>query len=199
MSKGQAIAAAVGLGNPGHRYADTRHNVGFMVVDELARRAGSSWQDKFKAEHCRATLPVEGALTSLWLLKPQTFMNLSGDPVQRFCAFYKLAPEQLLVLHDEIDLPFGELRLKDGGGHRGHNGLRSIIDRTGVAGFKRLRIGVGRPSKGDPGDYVLSPFAGDDRIALPTLIDGAADLVQAIGHRGFSAVMHDTRGKVIVC
>jgi len=185
------VHAVIGLGNPGPRYADTRHNIGFMVVDELARRDRGSWQSKFKAEVCRIRLGSE----DVWLAKPMTYMNLSGDPTQRLAAFYKLAADTLLVLHDDLDLPYGELRVKAGGGHGGHNGLRSLVERLGKRDFLRLRIGIGRPAKGDPADYVLSPFSPDERIVLSRVIDTAADVVELIAARGVRAAMNETNGR----
>lgn len=194
MSIGADIGAVIGLGNPGTKYAATRHNIGFMVVDELARRGACVWQAKFKADVGRA--PLAGR--DVWLCKPQTWMNLSGDSVARLAGFYKLPIATLLVLHDEIDLPFGELRVKEGGGHGGHNGLRSIGDRLGDRGYIRLRIGVGRPQKGDPADYVLAPFANDERVVLTTLIDRAADVVEIIAQRGVRAAMNETNGRSVL-
>mgnify|MGYP002637188185 CR=1 FL=1 len=177
-----SIAAIVGLGNPGPRYAATRHNAGFLVVEELARRAGASWQGKFKG---RTTKVVIGAV-DIWLLAPETFMNLSGESAQPFAAFYRLEPEQILVVHDDLDLEFGTLRLKRGGGHGGHNGLRSLIDRLGSREFARLRIGIGRPAKGDVSDWVLAPFGAEERPWLDDKVREAADIVGDVVAHGLS-------------
>jgi PTH1 family peptidyl-tRNA hydrolase len=187
----------VGLGNPGREYASHRHNVGFMAVDELARRVGADpFREKFSGEYARAEIAGEPAI----LLKPQTFMNLSGQCVQPAMAFFKIAPAELFVLHDELDLPFGEVRLKMGGGHAGHNGLRSLLERVGAGDFGRVRLGVGRPPpgfRGEVADYVLSGFDPAERAALPELIKKAGDAVLDIARRGFGPAMNarNTRPK----
>ena len=177
----------VGLGNPGKEYASHRHNVGFMAIDELARMArAEAFRDKFSGEYARAEIAGEPAI----LLKPQTFMNLSGQSVQPAMAFFKIAPAQLIVLHDELDLPFGELRLKVGGGHAGHNGLRSLLACVGPGDFARVRIGVGRPPatfRGEVADYVLSGFDSAERAALPELVHRAAKIVVDVARRGLAA------------
>jgi len=135
----------VGLGNPGREYASHRHNVGFMAVDALWQQVrGEPFREKFSGEYARVTLAGEPAI----LLKPMTYMNESGRSVQPALAFFKIAPADLIVLHDELDLPFRDVRLKFGGGHAGHNGLRSIMAHVGTGDFGRVRIGVGRPPPG---------------------------------------------------
>src|SRR6187402_2506833 len=136
----------VGLGNPGHEYATTRHNVGFMVADELARRHGGSWRSKFSGEI--ADLRLDGA--RLALLKPQTYMNESGRSASAAAKFYKVEPEDLLAVHDEVDLELGRMQARLGGGLAGHNGLRPLASGLRTPEFLRLRIGVGRPERGDP-------------------------------------------------
>src|SRR5215831_2728840 len=147
----------VGLGNPGPKYSQNRHNIGFMVVDELARRKNAeSFRGKFGGEV--TTCEVGGEKCAL--LKPLEFMNLSGRSVQRMSAFYQVEPQQTVVVHDEIDLPLGTLRIKVGGGHAGHNGLRSIVQDLGSADFVRVRCGVGRPASSRPvADFVLDDFS----------------------------------------
>ena len=166
-----------GLGNPGREYERTRHNVGWMVADELARRHGGSWRGKFSGKV--ADVRVDGA--KLALLKPETFMNLSGSSVSPAMRFYKVEPGDLLVVHDESDLDTGRLQARLGGGLAGHNGLRSIKASLGTPEFLRLRVGVGRPERGDPrplADYVLSPFeAHDDAEAI---VARAADAVECL-------------------
>lgn len=170
-----------GLGNPGRDYADTRHNVGFMVADELARRHGGSWRGKFSGEV--VDVRVDGARAAI--LKPQTFMNESGRSVAAAARFYKVEPDALLVVHDEVDLELGRLQVRLGGGLAGHNGLRSVAQQLGTPDFLRLRIGVGRPERGDPrpvADWVLSPFEPDvDVGAIVTRAADAAELLVAEG------------------
>ena len=143
---GLPLRLIVGLGNPGAEYARTRHNAGFWYVDELARSGGAAWrrESRFQCELARVSV----AGFELWLMKPATFMNRSGAAVQAVAAFYRIAPAELLVVHDEIDLPPGVVRLKEGGGHGGHNGVRDVIAQLG-ADFWRLRIGVGHPGSKD--------------------------------------------------
>jgi peptidyl-tRNA hydrolase, PTH1 family len=170
-----------GLGNPGRRYADTRHNVGFMVADELARRHGGSWRGKFSGDLTEVRL--DGL--RLALLKPQTYMNESGKAVGAAVRFFKVEPETLLVVHDEVDLEPGRLQARLGGGLAGHNGLRSIAQQLGTGEFARVRIGVGRPERGDPrpvADFVLSPFPPE--VDVDALVDRAADAVETVARQG---------------
>ena len=170
-----------GLGNPGQEYARTRHNVGHMVVDELARRHGASFRSKFSGD--LTDMRLDGVRIAL--LKPQTYMNESGRSVGAAVRFYKLPPEQLLVVHDEVDLALGRLQARAGGGLAGHNGLRSLGQHLGTQEFLRLRVGVGRPERGDPrpvADWVLSPF--DDTVDVESLVARAADAVETIARDG---------------
>lgn len=174
----------VGLGNPGRKYARDRHNVGFMVVDELARRTQSSFRAKFSGHVCEARL----GNARVALLEPETFMNESGRSVQPAVAFYKTPLDRVLVIHDEVDLDHGRLQVRLGGGLAGHNGLRSIAGRLGSPDFLRLRVGVGRPGRGDPrdvADFVLSPFAPEDDA--DELITRAADAVDSLLEAGLDA------------
>ena len=171
----------VGLGNPGREYASTRHNVGFMVADELARRHDGSWRSKFSGEV--ADVRVDGA--RLALLKPQTFMNESGRSVAAAAKFYKVDPEGLVAVHDEVDLDLGRMQARLGGGLAGHNGLRSVASALQTPEFLRLRIGVGRPERGDPrpvADWVLSPF--DPEVDVGALVGRAADAVETLVREG---------------
>jgi PTH1 family peptidyl-tRNA hydrolase len=171
----------VGLGNPGSEYSGHRHNVGWMVVDELARRHGVSWKGKFSGR--LAELRLDGHRVGL--LKPETFMNESGRSVGAAARFYKLEPDAILVVHDEIDLEPGRLQARRGGGLAGHNGLRSIAAHLRTPDFLRLRVGVGRPGRGDPrppADYVLSDFVPEDDAE--TIVARAADAVEALDAEG---------------
>jgi PTH1 family peptidyl-tRNA hydrolase len=171
----------VGLGNPGREYARTRHNVGWMVVDELARRHGGSWRSKFSGQ--LAELRIDGHRVAL--LKPETYMNESGRSVHAAVRFFKVEPDALLVVHDESDLELGRLQARLGGGLAGHNGLRSIAKTLGSPEFLRLRVGVGRPGRGDRrplADYVLSDFdPADDADAI---VARAADAVETLDTEG---------------
>ena len=171
----------VGLGNPGREHAQNRHNVGWMVVDELARRHGGSFRGKFSGQLAE----VRDGDLRLGLLKPELYMNLSGRSVAPAVRFFKVPPRQLLVVHDEGDFDLGRLQARAGGGLAGHNGLRSIAQDLGTQDFLRLRIGVGRPERGDPrplADYVLSNFnPHDDAEAI---VARAADAVEAVAREG---------------
>jgi peptidyl-tRNA hydrolase, PTH1 family len=170
-----------GIGNPGREYVDTRHNVGWMVCDELAQRRGDSFRSKFSGE--LSELRVDGA--KIALLKPQTYVNESGRSVAPAARFFKVDPASLLVVHDEVDLEVGRLQVRLGGGLAGHNGLRSVARHLGTSEFLRLRIGIGRPERGDPrpvADYVLSPFQPDDDVE--GIVARAADAVEAVALEG---------------
>lgn len=173
-----------GLGNPGREYERTRHNVGWLVLEELARRHGGSWRSKFSGSLAEVRL---GDLR-LGLLKPETYMNDSGVSVGAAARFYKVAPEHLLVVHDDVDLEPGRLQARAGGGLAGHNGLRSLAQHLGSQEFERLRIGVGRPGRGDRrsvSDWVLSGFAPEED--LDALVARSADAVEAIAAEGLEA------------
>lgn len=176
-----------GLGNPGPKYSGHRHNVGFMLVDELARRLGAdAFRDKFSGQFARARLSGGRELV---LLKPQTFMNLSGESVQKALAFFKLEPDALLVAHDELDLPFGTLKLKRGGGTAGHNGLKSIVQHCGGPDFARIRLGIGRPPRQGV-EHVLSDFSRQECQELPAVLERASLAVVDVVDRGLSAAMN---------
>ncbi|MBT2516516.1 aminoacyl-tRNA hydrolase [Agromyces sp. ISL-38] len=177
----------VGLGNPGAQYAGNRHNVGEMVADELAARLGAA----FKSHKTPARV-AEGFLRpggpKLVIAKPNGYMNTSGGPVSALLKFYSLAPSRLIVVHDELDIPFDTVRLKQGGGHGGHNGLRDIVKAVDSGDFTRVRVGIGRPpGRQDAADFVLKDFSGTERGALPNLLSDAADAVEAVVSDGLVA------------
>jgi PTH1 family peptidyl-tRNA hydrolase len=177
----------VGLGNPGPDYAGNRHNVGQMVLDDLAARFSGA----FKAHKTNARV-AEGRLvpggTRFVLAKPNSYMNNSGGPVAGLLSYYSLDPAHLIVVHDELDIPFDTLRLKSGGGHGGHNGIRDIIAATGTPDFARVRVGIGRPpGRQSAADFVLRDFASTERQVLPNLLADAADAVELIAADGVTA------------
>ncbi len=177
---GLALKLIVGLGNPGREYAGTRHNAGFWLADELARRHGGAFRSEPRhgAEVARATIAGQ----EIWLAKPMRFMNLSGGPVQSVATFYKIAPAELLVAHDDLDLEPGVVRLKQGGGHGGHNGLHDLIANVG-ADFWRLRIGVGHPGeKHAVVNYLTRASAHDDALIHEAVIAGADILPVVLEH-----------------
>jgi PTH1 family peptidyl-tRNA hydrolase len=177
----------VGLGNPGREYAGNRHNAGFAVADLLAARLGVrfSRHRKAVAEVAEARHGVGVDAPRMVLAKPMTFMNLSGGPVAGLARFYKVPLERIVAVHDELDIPYGQLRLKIGGGEGGHNGLRSMSASLGSRNYLRVRFGIGRPpGRQDPADYVLSDFSTVERKELPFLVDRAADAVELVVERG---------------
>ena len=184
----EAPYLVIGLGNPGPKYAGNRHNAGFMVVDLLATRSGS----KFKAHRGRADL-IEGRLGEHWVLlaKPKCSMNESGGPAASLRDFFKVPAEQIIVVHDEIDLPYGVLRLKLGGGDNGHNGLKSIRSSLGTGEWHRVRFGVGRPTgPQSPADFVLDDFSRIEQRELPFHVDRAADAVESLISEGLTSAQN---------
>jgi PTH1 family peptidyl-tRNA hydrolase len=177
----------VGLGNPGPRYAGNRHNVGFLVLDELARRAGGS----FKAQRRSDLIETRFGPERVVLAKPKTYMNESGGPVASLRDYFKVPAESIVVVHDELDIPFAALRLKLGGGDNGHNGLKSITKSLGTREYHRLRFGIGRPpGRQDPADFVLNDFSSVERRELPFHLDRAADAVEALLRDGLAAAQN---------
>ncbi|BCW44155.1 aminoacyl-tRNA hydrolase [Arthrobacter sp. StoSoilB5] len=177
----------VGLGNPGSEYSNNRHNVGQMVLDELASRVGG----KFKTHKARAQV-VEGRLgiggPRVVLAKPMTYMNVSGGPVAGLSKFFDIAPDHVIAVHDEIDIPFNTVKLKIGGGEGGHNGLRDISKALATKDYLRVRVGVGRPpGRMDTADFVLRDFATAEKKELPFLLDEAADAVELLMNEGLLA------------
>jgi peptidyl-tRNA hydrolase, PTH1 family len=190
---GEPLKLIVGLGNPGAEYARTRHNAGFHLVDELAQRYGATFRSepRHRAELARARI---GEI-DLWLLKPLSYMNHSGDPVRSVATFYKVAPAHLLVAYDELDFPAGVVRMKQGGGAAGHNGMRDVIAQMGD-GFWRLRIGIGHP--GDRSrvlDYVLGRPGAAEAPLLAAAVQAAADSVPVLLNEGAQVAMHRLHGR----
>jgi PTH1 family peptidyl-tRNA hydrolase len=177
----------VGLGNPGPRYEATRHNVGQMVLDELAARR----RESFKAHKANARVVetwLRPGAAKLVLAKPNSFMNVSGGPASQLARFYGTEAERVVVVHDELDIPFDTIKLKVGGGHGGHNGVRDIAKALGTADFPRVRVGIGRPAgRQDPADWVLDPFGAAERTTLPILVSDAADAVEMLIDEGLVA------------
>jgi len=181
-----AAKLIVGLGNPGPKYLWTRHNAGFIVLDRFASLTGiPATRKSFSG------LYGEGEFKGnrLFLLKPQTYMNLSGRSVAEALRFHKLATSDLIVIHDELDIPFGQIKLKTDGGHGGHNGLRSLHQELGSGEYNRLRIGIGKPLHGNMADYVLTNFSKDEMKELPRLVDGVVDALEMLIVEGMPKTM----------
>lgn len=176
-----------GLGNPGSDYAQTRHNLGFLVVEEVAARAGLRWgRSRLLASVARGVVAGSDAI----LAKPSTFMNDSGQAVARLLKWYKIDAAAMLIVCDDLDLPFGQLRLRARGSPGGHNGLLSIGQQLATTDFARLRIGIGRPRHGEPRDYVLSRFSATEREELPGVVERAADAAEMYLREGILAAMN---------
>jgi PTH1 family peptidyl-tRNA hydrolase len=188
----------VGLGNPGPQYAGNRHNVGFMVADLLARRMGAKFARKTRggvAEVAEGRLGVGADAPKLVVAKPQAYMNLSGGPVAALAQFYKVPPAQVVAIHDDLDIPYGQLRMKLGGGEGGHNGLRSMTKSLSTKDYLRVRFGIGRPpGRQDPADYVLSDFSATERKELEFLVDRTADVVESITLKGLEPTQNAYHG-----
>ena len=177
----------VGLGNPGVRYEATRHNVGQMVIAELAARRGESLRAHKSNARVSETWLHPGA-AKLVLATPNSFMNVSGGPVSQLARFYDVPPERIVLVHDELDIPFDTLKLKVGGGHGGHNGIRDVAKALGTPEFPRVRVGIGRPpGRQDPADWVLDPFSAAERMQLPLVLADAADAVEQLIDEGLLA------------
>jgi PTH1 family peptidyl-tRNA hydrolase len=180
-----------GLGNPGARYQATRHNIGFVVLERLATAHSLEWREQFDGLTTELRVGAARAL----LLKPLTFMNRSGFSVGKVAGFFKIPPDQVLVVHDEVDLPLGTLRLKQGGGEAGHNGLKSVTAQLGTADYLRLRCGVGRPPPefpGDTADYVLQAFAPAEGQQVEAMVDGALQALRMVLEAGLQQAMNHT-------
>jgi peptidyl-tRNA hydrolase, PTH1 family len=181
-----SLTIIAGLGNPGPDYLWTRHNAGFMVLDRLSASTGIPVTQRKFSSFCG-----EGNWTGkrLLLLKPQTFMNVSGRAVAEALRFHKATPAHLVVVHDDLDIPFGQVKLKPGGGHGGHNGLRSIAAELGTGDFLRVRVGIGRPPRGDSVSYVLGKFSQEEAGSLADVLDGGVDLLELLLREGAPKAM----------
>ncbi|MER3445328.1 MAG: aminoacyl-tRNA hydrolase [Candidatus Dadabacteria bacterium] len=186
-----------GLGNPGKEYSSSRHNIGFMVVDEIARRLGISLKKRgFRSLFAKAPLEEK----KLLLLKPQTYMNLSGEAISDVVEFFKIPLKDVIVVHDEIDLPLGSMKIKTGGGSAGHKGIQSIISCLGDSGFVRVRVGIGKPiQKSGVIGHVLSGFEGGEKKIMEDMVDRAADAVSEIILRGLESAMNKFNRKDTGC
>jgi PTH1 family peptidyl-tRNA hydrolase len=185
LSTSDEVWLVVGLGNPGPAYAGHRHNIGYLVNDELAKRLGGS----FKSHKTGRADVVEGRLMPggprLVLGRPRTYMNETGGPVKALATFYKVPPDHIVVIHDELDIPFDTMRVKLGGGDNGHNGLKSIRGSLGTGDFYRVRVGIGRPpGRQDVADFVLTNYSAAERKVLPFQVDTAADAVECLVTEG---------------
>ncbi len=179
MTDSNAPALVVGLGNPGTEYERTRHNAGFLVADVLAERIGGRFTVHKKSGADLLEARLDGR--KILLAKPRSYMNLSGRPVAALARFFSVPPTEVIVVHDELDLPFGSIRLKRGGGEGGHNGLRSISNALSTKEYLRVRFGVGRPpGRQDPADFVLKPFSAAERKEVPVLVEQTADAVELL-------------------
>lgn len=176
----------VGLGNPGRDYEGTRHNAGFMLIDRIAARHKIRFTRAARALSGRGAVAGQDAV----LLKPQSFMNLSGQAVKEAAEAFSVEPDAIIVAHDDCDLPLGKIRLRRGGGSGGHKGVASVIERVGTREFRRIRLGVGRPPDGDTVEYVLSRFSSAEEEALEGMLDRGADAVEALIAEGIDAAMN---------
>lgn len=185
----------IGLGNPGRRYEQTRHNMGFLVMDQLSVVKGIPLTDK-RSDYSMGKGVIAGA--PVLLAKPQSFMNLSGNAARKLFDYFRIALEDVIVIHDDLDLPFAEMRLKYGGGHGGHKGLISVMQHLGTGDFNRVRMGIGRPEvKEDVERYVLEPFAREEKKRLATLLETAAEAITEIISSGIQTAMGKYNGKAI--
>lgn len=182
MTRGMSFSLIVGLGNPGRQYEGTRHNVGFMLLDRLAAASGAAFQNSPKWQSHLAKIPGSGTI----LLKPQTFMNLSGRAIQQVLSFYKWPPDEMLVIYDDVALPPGALRFREKGSAGGHNGIKSILQHLGTDAFPRLKIGIGGSAPGEMVGHVLGKFAPDERETIENTLATALDAVQLARSQGIA-------------
>lgn len=184
----------VGLGNPGKEYENTRHNIGFMIIDNYIKSNNlnikSSWQTKFKALYTATNIKGE----TIYFLKPQTFMNLSGISVYEFASYFKIEPKDILIIHDDLDLPFGKYRIKTNSGSGGHNGIKSIIEKLGTNAFVRLKIGISHNHNIDTKDYVLGSFTKEEQEVLNNLYPTFNEIINDFLSEDISKLMNDYNG-----
>ena len=185
---------AAALGNPGSRYESTRHNIAWQLLEYLSFYDDLDWRNKFKGEYAEYVLSGE----KIFFLKPLTYMNRSGDSIREILAFFKIALEDVLVIHDDLELDFGVIGFKKNGGLAGHNGLRSTAASLGTRDFNRLRLGISRPSHSDITSYVLGDFSGDEQAVLPTYLEEAAGLLARCLSDGFDSMVEEFRKKRII-
>ena len=188
------IKLIVALGNPGVEYELTRHNIGWLAVDGLSFFDSLIWKSKFKGEYSDRNMDGE----KRYFLKPQTYMNLSGESAQALMTFFKIKPSEILVVHDELDLPYGTVMFKQGGGLAGHNGLKSLAKCLGTQDFNRLRLGIGRPTRGDVAGYVLSKFSQDEFDFLDPYLKESAVAIELALEKGFSKAAQQYSKKKII-
>lgn len=185
------IKLIVALGNPGVEYELTRHNIAWLLVDTHPKIENSIWKPKFKGDYCDISVAGE----KCYVLKPQTYMNLSGESVQPLMAFFKINPDEILVLHDELDLPFGQVHFKFGGGLAGHNGLKSIAKSLGTQDFYRMRVGIGRPDRGSVSSWVLSKFPSELDIELGVVLEKSNQALDYLLTNGFKKASNEYNKK----
>ena len=188
------IQLIVFLGNPGIEYEKTRHNIGWMIADSCSATQYVNWQNKFKGVYGQSSIQGQ----KFFFLKPEIYMNKSGESVQALAHFFKIKPENILVVHDDIELKFGQIEFKKGGGLGGHNGLRSIVNRMGTKDFFRFRLGVDRPKHGDVSSYVLGKFSEDERIVLPNYLEKASEALVYCLEKGIEAALKKYQRLIVV-
>ncbi len=188
------IRLIASLGNPGIEYHNTKHNIGWDVLEYLSFAGDLRWTDKYKGLYAN----YEGFEEKLHLIKPMTFMNLSGESIRPLSQFFKIPPEEILVIHDELDLPFGSIAFKNGGGLAGHNGLKSIAAQLGTQNFKRLRLGIGRPDRGSVSSWVLSGYPPQQKMLIDDYLQGAAKAIEVCLKQGFEKAASQYSKKKIV-
>jgi PTH1 family peptidyl-tRNA hydrolase len=190
------ITLVAALGNPGIQYVRSRHNIAWQMLEMLSFYDELDWQEKFKGEYAEYRLP--GAFEKTFFLKPWTYMNLSGQSLAAMMQFFKIEPEEVLVIHDELELDYGVISFKRGGGLGGHNGLRSIASCLGTRDFNRLRMGISKPSHGDITPYVLGPFSPDEEAVILTYLEEAAALLETCLDGGFDELEKSHKKKKII-